>query len=888
MTTPRSCPISALLAAATLLALPAFPARAQEALPRLDHTAVPTAEQVKLTLDPTKTEYSGTVTVAITVKEPTREIRMHARALTIEDGSMKGPQGAVQIDGIEKLPPDQTKVRFEKPLDPGAYTLTLHFRNQYNVRAVALYRVVTGGNSYLFTQFEDTEAREAFPCWDEPEFKIPWQMTLTVPAKDVAVSNTPVEKETVTGAMKTVRFAGTKPLPSYLIAIAVGPLESVPMTGLSVPGRVYTVKGASPMAAEAARVTPAILASLQKYFGRPYPYEKLDLIAAPEFMYGAMENAGAVVFADRRLLIDPRAVNPSQRRDIVAVIAHELAHQWFGDLVTMKWWDDLWLNESFASWMGTKVVDDVVPDAHDGVFTLFGVERAFTIDSRLSTRPMRGKVDNNPSLGQTANELTYNKGEAVLTMFEGWLGVEKFRAGIADYLKAHEWSNAEGRDLWQALGKQSGDDIDAAMSSFLDQAGVPLVTIEPAAGGRVKLSQTRFLTSGAQANAAERWRIPVILRYPAAGELRTLRVWLNGADTLADLGTGSMPAWIMPNAGASGYYRWRVPDAMFDSLALSARHRLTTRERIDVVANLTAHLQAGWVRGERYLRLMKAIADDPEPEVVRAVIEGLNDTHSALTTPRAAPSVGGYVRGTFEPTLRRYGLRPKPDEALAVSFVRPALMHFLANAGRDARVLIYAESLSRAYRANPSSIPPSLIEPAIVLGAVRGDHTLFSEYRHRFETTKVPIERSYYLAGLGTFKDPALRDSALDYALHGPLRPQETLMIPFAMATNSLGTEFRGAGDYPDQVYNWMLKHYPELSAKVPPNFVSRVIPLAGGCDRARVQQLRDFFAQPGRNAMGIDQTLNRLETSVNECASLYDREALLIEHWFLSIDTAP
>ena len=883
-----------------LLAVVASGARAEKAPARLDHAAIPTAESVQLTLDPAKPDYSGTATITLQVRERTDALRFHARALTIDSATLThaaaqavdsgrpaGPARAVAVQAIEKLDPDQVRVRLSHALEPGAYTLTLRFHNRFNVRAVALYRVVTGGTGYLFTQFEDTEAREAFPCWDEPEFKIPWKLALTVPAADLAVSNTPVAGETPSGAMKTVRFRATRPLPSYLIAIAVGPFESVPIKGLSVPGRVITVRGASAMAGEAARVTPGILRSLEKYFGRPYPYEKLDLIAAPEFLYGAMENAGAVVFADRRLLIDPRAANPDQRREIIGVIAHELAHQWFGDLVTMKWWDDLWLNESFASWMATKVMDDVHPESHSGITTLYSVERAFATDSRLSTRAMRGKVEDRTSLGQTANELTYNKGEAVLTMFEGWLGAPRFRAGVLEYLKAHEWRNAEGRDLWLALGRQSGDDIDAAMSSFLDQPGVPLVTVEPAGGGRVKLSQNRFLTAGAQANPAEHWRIPVILRYPANGELRTLRVWLTGADTVADLGLASAPGWIMPNAGASGYYRWSVPEAMLDSLAGPARPRLTPREKIDVIANLTAHLRAGSLRGTRYLQLVAGLADDPSPEVVREAVDALNDVHLALTTPRAAPFFGGYLRGTFEPTLRRYGLRPGPHEPLGVSLMRPALMHLLAGAGRDARVLIYAESLSHAYRADPGSIPPSLIEPAIVLGAARGDRAMFDDYRHRFETTRIPIERTYYLAGLGSFRAPALREAALDYALHGPLRPQETLQIPGAMSLTSLGGETRGAGSYSDDVAQWMLDHFAELAAKMPPNFTTRIVGLGGGCDRARAQLLHEYFQQPGHSVIGIDQTLRRLEDAIDECSNLYAREALGIEHRFLSIDSA-
>ncbi|HEY6866799.1 MAG TPA: M1 family metallopeptidase, partial [Candidatus Eisenbacteria bacterium] len=403
---------SSLLVLALLLALasstprwahaaaPARPAPAapDSAPPRLAHDAVPTREEVELALDPDSTSYRGRVAIALDVKAATREIRFHARGTEIDSVALRRAGRAIAIAAVERLAPDQTRLRLGQPLTPGPCDLAITFHKPYNTRAVSLYRVVTGGRSYLFTQFEDTEAREAFPCWDEPEFKIPWRVTLTVPAGDLAVSNTPVERESPAGRVKQVRFAETKPLPSYLIAIAVGPFESVPITGLGMPGRVITVQGAAGMAAEAVRVTPGIIRSLERYFGRPYPYEKLDLIAAPEFLYGAMENAGAVVFADRRLLIDPRAASPEQREMLTGVVAHELAHMWFGDLVTMKWWDDLWLNESFASWMATKVVDDVNPDVHSGTTRLLTVQRAFATDSRLSTRAMRAQITGATSL----------------------------------------------------------------------------------------------------------------------------------------------------------------------------------------------------------------------------------------------------------------------------------------------------------------------------------------------------------------------------------------------------------------------------------------------------------------------------------------------------------
>jgi len=879
-----------LAASAVFLLFASRSARAEQAPTRLDHAAIPTAESVDLTCDPGKPDYSGTVRITLDVKQPTDVLRFHARTLTIDRAKLMSSKATLVPSAIEPLEPDQVRLRFAAPVAPGTYTLELAFHNQYNVRSISFYKVVTGGHDYLFTQFEDTEAREAFPCWDEPEFKIPWRMTLRVPAADLAVSNTPVATEASGGATKVVTFQPTHPLPSYLVAIAIGPFETVPIAGMRVPGRVITVQGASALAAEAAQAAPKLLTSLERYFGRPYPYEKLDLIAAPEFLFGAMENAGAIVFADRALLIDPAVASPEQRSRVFSVMAHEMAHQWFGDLVTMKWWDDLWLNESFATWMANKTMDDVYPDDRQGVDALFGIQRAFLTDSRPSTRAMRGKIEGTTTLGETASELTYNKGGAVLTMFEGWVGPDKFRAGVLDYLNAHEWANAEGRDLWRAIGKQSGEDIDAAMASFLDQAGVPLVTLEPAGGGKVKLSQSRFLTVGDAPAQSTLWRIPVMLRYPAGDQLRTLRVWLTRPDTVANLGLAAPPAWIMPNADASGYYRWRVPDGMRDALTGVARKSLTERERMDVIFNLTAQLRAGAEHGDRHLQMIATLADDPEPEVLRADMEALDETRIALTTPGSSAAFATWVRATFDPALRRCGMSPKPGELPGASTSRALLLRLLGDAGGSAQVLAYAESLGRGYRNAPTSVPASLVDVGIVLGARRGDRAMFDDFRRRFETTSLPSDRVLYLAGLGSFRDSTLRAAALEYTLKGPLRPHETLIIPGAMCEEGLtiSNGRGGGGTFSEEMMKWTLAHWDELVAKMPPNFAARNLRMTGGCDKDREAALKAYFADPKRNRPGIQASLRRMSDAMEECSSLHDREAERVERWLKSAVAAP
>jgi aminopeptidase N len=467
-------------------------------------------------------------------------------------------------------------------------------------------------------------------------------------------------------------------------------------------------------------------------------------------------------------------------------------------------------------------------------------------------------------------------------MFESWVGAEKFRAGVLDYLKAHEWSNAEGRDLWLAIGKQSGEDIDAAMASFLDQPGVPLITVAPAGAGKVKLSQSRFLTVGEAGGEATHWRVPVTLIYPSGARLDTRRVWLTGADTTLDLGVTSTPPWIMPNAGASGYYRWRVPDDMRENIIQAARNQLSERERIDVIENLTAQMRAGGEPGDRFLQLVATMAADHEPEVVRADMECLDETRTALTTPNSEKIFEAYVRATFDPALARFGMTPKKGELPGASETRAFLMRMLGDAGHSERVLAYAESLGAQYRRSPTSVPPSLVDAVMVLAARRGDRAMFDDYRQHFENATIPSERGLYLAGLGSFRDPTLEAAALDYSLHGPLRPQEAQVIPAAMSETGLilpGAR-GGGGDYPDEIVKWTLDHWDELVAKMPPNFASRNLRMTMGCSKERLAELKQFFADPKRDTPGIAPTLRRQADAMEECSSLHDRESERVERW--------
>ncbi len=843
---------------------------------RLGRDVVPTFEEVRLVVDAGEPTYTGSARVDLRVSRPARSFRFHAEGPTIERLVLKTAAGTIATEhqvGERGL----VTVTAARPLPPGDYGLDIDFSNAFNTQAIGLYRTEADGRAYTFTQFEAADARKAFPCWDEPGFKIPYRITLVVPADHQAISNTGVERETVADGQRTVVFRRTRPLPSYLLAIATGPLETVPVPGTSVPTRIVTVAGQSGLAGEAAKMTPRVLKGLEEWFGSRYPFDKLDVIAVPEFWAGAMENAGAITFAGDILLVDPRTVTFGDRRALAQYLAHELAHMWLGDMVTMAWWDDLWLNEAFASWVGDKVADRIDPAFGSDLSLAQSAHHAMLSDAKLSTRPIRQTVGALDNFDQLADELTYDKGQAVLGMFEAWIGPETFRKGVLAYLDANRWGNARAADLWASLSRAAGRDVGAPMSSFVDQEGVPLVVAEVLPGGRVRLSQERFLHYGVRAPRATAWRIPVTLKYADGAAVRTRRVLLIRATEVVTLGTARAPAWIHPNAGERGYYRWLVPPESLLTLAREAPRVMDARERIGYVGNLTALLGGGRIHGDDFLRALGPLADDLRPEVVSAVMAALGIVRWVFVEEGAAQQLqapfAAFIRKTLDPAVRRFGLTPAPGEAEAVSLLRPQLLAWLADAGAGARARDLAEAMAKKYVEDPASIDRSLADTVVWLSALRGDRSLFRLYRERFEAAEIPSERGLYLGALGGFRDPKIAARALRYVLDGPLRPPEAVSLLLAVD----GTE-----DLLDRRLEWTIENYDALRRRIPDSAAVVLAHLASGCSEARLRKAQEFFSDPAHAAPGMDRELAKVAESVTNCTSLRAREGPVVSRYLL------
>ncbi len=831
---------------------------------RLGDDVIPTFQAIELEIDAGQSDYRGSVRIELDVQRATDHFRLHSEGLTLGKLVLRSATGEVAVRH-EAESDEVVRVTADEPLVPGAYSLGIDFTNPFDTTAISLYRMEKDGVGYVFSQFQADDAREAFPCWDEPRFKFPYQMTLKVPEAHLAITNTPELEATVADGWRTTVFHKTPPLPSYLLAVAAGPLEAVPMPGLGVPGRLITVQGQSHLTQLAREATPAILKALEEYFGRPYPYAKLDFLALPEFWPGAMENPGAVTYADRILLLDANSASVSQRRRQAGVIAHELAHMWFGDLVTMEWWDDLWLNEAFATWMGDKVVHQVWPQFGLDVSAVERAQGVLRQDARSTTRAIRKPVDSAKNLLDGLG-LTYQKGRAVLSMFEQWLGPDVFRRGVVDYINEHAWKNAVAADLWRALDKASGKQTSAAMATFTDQPGFPLIDIEVLEGGRIRLTQQRFRNHGSP-SPDKTWKIPVTLKYPTADGIEQTTVLLDSAVQVVDLGDDA-PAWLFPNGSADGYYRWRLPAAPLRALAADASSVLTPRERVELIGNVSALLDAGSIHGDQYLGVLGELADDAEPLVISSLVGALQRVKGALVPVDLEDAFAGYVRRTLRPAFDRFGMQKVAGESEAVSLVRPTLYDWLGREGRDPEVLAAASAMADSFMKDPSSIDPALAGVALQLAAIDGDRKRFDTYVRRLEAAESPVGRRLFLSALGSFRTPEIQQMALSYALHGELRPNELIVPSRTIAATAAGRE---------TTYRWLIENLEALSSRMPPMFIGFLPRFAGGCSLERLEHAKKFFADHGPHAM---KQVKQVAEQVHDCVSLRDREGAAVARY--------
>ncbi|HEX2657607.1 MAG TPA: M1 family aminopeptidase [Polyangia bacterium] len=883
---------------ATLAAAVVPPARADGRLPP---GVTPLSYALDLVLDPAQPRFSGRVRIKVRMESATRAIVLHAKELEVQRAVARTGQServatvALRKAAGSKAEREELVLTFDAPVGPGEAELDLTYEGAFGNKMRGLYHVQEKGMWYAFTQFEPTDARRAFPCFDEPGWKTPFTVSLTVPAPSAAFANMKERsRQSVEGGARVrFEFEPSPPLPTYLVALAVGAFDVVSGTTNGLDVRVIAVKGKKDLATSALAKAQGFLGPLARYFARPYPYGKLDLVAVPAFSSGAMENAGLLTFREERLLLDARA-SLASHLSVSGIIAHELAHQWFGDLVTMAWWDDLWLNEAFASWMADKVVDEVRPATRARLQARLGKSRVMADDALATARRIRNPVGSTSAALEAFDGVTYIKGRSVLAMTEAWLGEDVFRDGIRKYIAQHAWGNATASDLYAALTESSGGrPVARMMETFTTQTGVPLVEAElecgqgedgrPAGKPAVRLTQREYRTLDRKASPSDKqWEIPVCLAFPASAapgtrlarqctmlEAPEAHVELDAADTC--------PPFVYANAGEDGYYRVRLNPERLTALSL-ALPRLSEAERFGVVSNAFAAVRSGDLNAPDFLALIAKLPAERSELVWSEIIGGLTAIDHALITDAARPAFARFVRTLGAPLARRLGWRERRGESDDDHFLRERVLRLLGEVGEDGPVLAQAGRYARQWLAGLSrkggvpAVSNDMARVAVPLSAKHGDATLWQQLAAVVKDAPTPEARVVALSGLIAFEDRALLDRTLGLVLDGTIKAQDLRYVFPAVALRRATR---------DVALAWIQAHFDEVVPKIPSSVINGVTASLGGvCEASRVRALEAFFVAHTAELEGVAKDLRQSVEAALRCAALADAQRNLTSNW--------
>jgi aminopeptidase N/predicted methyltransferase len=832
---------------------------------RLPPGVRPTRVTAELTIDPAQDEFTGVEEIELSADQPLPVLWLNA--------------DLIRIDGTEPastvIPASRSfaGLQFAEPLPAGSGRVRIRWTGKLSRSdGEGAFRQQENGQWYVLTQGEPLGMRRILPSFDEPDVKIPWRISLRVPAADQAFFNTPAESTEAAGEMKLVRFAETKPLPSYLIAFGVGPFERVDAGKVKSgePVGIVVTRGKTAWAKYSAQSSPKIMDLLAGWFGIPFHYPKLDLIEVP-LGGGAMENPGLITFNQRINLAKPGTVTPQFQRRAANVQAHEFAHLWFGDMVTMKWWDDIWLNEAFATWMTFHAIESFQPKWEAPAERTASMMRAMAADRLLSARRVRQPIYSEGDIKTAFDNITYQKGAAVIRMFEEYVGEEAFRQGVQAYLKTHADGNATAADFLAAISRSSGKEVGAPFATFLDQAGLPLVKMKVSCEegkGRVELSQSRFVPLGATQGplAPQTWQIPVCLRTDQ-GRTCTLLTAATGAVDLP-----ACPGWVMPNAGASGYYRAALDEDQAGRLTKSVAG-LTVPEKMIVFSDVVAAAQAGAGELTRAFELARALSGDPDRHVVEALIPPLaNARKSEIIPPDLVPRYAAFVREAFGRRARALGFAEKKGEPDDARILRPVLLKFVGDDGQDAQIRAQARKVADRWLADHRSTSPELASAALHLSAIAGDAALYEKLHAAAKGEKDRVERQRILEAMGAFRDPELVGQGLKIALTDEFDPRESIALVWVPTDDPRTRE---------AAVRFVEENFDAIGARMPRDYGAYLSGIGGGfCDAAHQKEVEDFFRPRARQFPGGDRRFAQALEEVRQCVAFRARSGPALSSW--------
>jgi cytosol alanyl aminopeptidase len=858
--------------ALAVVALFVFDVDAGAATPklRLGDAVLPVRYAARLTVDPAEPTFRAAIDIELTVRAAAEVVWLNATNLNISSARFDVGGATVAAQPVTGGP-DFVGFRPARPLPVGNAKLHIEYTGPLSRKDDrGLFAQQEGGRWYAITQFESIFARRVFPCFDEPSFKVPWQLTIEAPKDLVILSNTAETSQMQEHpGMKTVQFAVTRPLPSYLVAFAVGPYDVVDAghAGANkIPVRIVAPAGRGKDARYAVKVTGEAVDRLEKYFGSPFPYDKLDIVSIPlTTAFGAMENPGMITFAQRIMVAKPEDESIRFQRGYTGTATHELAHQWFGDLVTTAWWDDIWLNESFASWMANKIVDEWHPEWTHNTGLARARERAMGADSLVSARQIRQPIVANDDIYNAFDGITYQKGEAVLGMFEQLVGADLFQRGIRKYMADHAYANATAEQFVAAISAAAGRDLWPAFNTFLNQPGVPLVsaTLSCGAGKPASLAvtQQRYLPLGSSGSAKQQWQVPVCVSWSAAGGKtgRTCTLMTDAQATIPLPETAGCPTWVDANADALGYYRVAYQGDLLQRL-LKAKKQLGLPALVGTLDDVRALVANGTLPLGDALALLPSLSEDPRREVQTSVIEMAGGIRDHIVPETLRPKYARFIGKLFGERARKLGWQPRPGDDDDTRLLRASVLALVADAGEDKALRAEAVTLARKWMADRKAVSADVLGAVLNAAAIGGDRALFEQMHDEAKRAKERRDRTLLLEALGRFRDPALAKEALALVLGDEFDGREAWGIVRAEA--SWPTTRPLAWDFVRQSFDALAKRLPAETMASSPMVA---VPF---CDEAHPSEMKSFFSDRSPKLPGGPRRLAQATEQIGLCVA--------------------
>lgn len=828
---------------------------------RLPSNAHPSHYALAITPDLKAATFTGDETIDLTLDAPSSTITLNAAEITFLSVTANHQPGQVTLDAAK----EQATFTFAQPLSAGAVQLHISYTGILNDKLRGFYLSKTPQRNYGVTQFEPTDARRAFPSFDEPALKATYDITLVLDKGDTAISNTQLlSDKPAPGNKHTLTFATTPKMSTYLVAFLVGEFkcssgkaDGVPIRACSTPDKVKYTQYAVQSAQQ-------LLHYYNQYFGIPYPMPKLDMVALPDFEAGAMENFGCITYRETDLLVDSKSGSLPAKKNVALVVAHEMAHQWFGDMVTMQWWDNLWLNEGFATWMEKKSLSALHPEWNMQQDRVSDLNDTLNYDADLSTRPIRAKAETPDEINELFDGIAYGKAGAVLSMVEHFIGPDLFRQGVHNYLAAHLYGNATAEDFWNAQTSISHQPVDAIMESFISQPGTPLLRFQDVASGPAT-PQSRFYLSPLQmsrplSSRASEWTMPICLKGEAAD--------------LCNIAKPGGPAQTIPapfffaNSGATGYYRAVYSQQQYNRILQSLSTRLTPAERILFLGEREALMRAGLVQVGDYLNLLHVVKNDESSAVLDAVADGLSGIDARIASDDDRKRLQTWVRSEFRPVYNALGKPSKRDD-FEKQNRRAILFGLLGYAGDreiQSEALRYMELMFR----DKLTLDPSLTGTAMAVASHDGDPSLYEKMLKASQTVKDPGLQMDFLRTLARFTNPALVNQTLQYTVSGKVRTQDTWILFATLLSNR---ETRA------QTWEWMQQNWPQVQATFTTNSGARVVAAAGSfCTQSERSQVERFFTEHKVDA--AERTLKKSLDAIDACIALRSSQQKELTRW--------